>query len=86
MHDGSHARLRSVRLGYALPQSLLKKLRLSQANFYVSGDNLYTLYSKELISSDPEGPSVGMAQDFGGSIGSAIGVPRRYVFGLQLGF
>lgn len=86
MHDGSHARLRSVRLGYELPQSLLRKLRLAQANFYVSGDNLYTLYSKQLISSDPEGPSVGQAQDFGGSVGSAIGIPRRYVFGLQLGF
>lgn len=85
MHDGSHARLRSVRLGYGLPKSLLKKLNLSQANFYVSGDNLYTLYSKEIISADPEGPSVGHAQDFGGSVGSGIGIPRRYVFGLQVG-
>ncbi|WP_298709631.1 SusC/RagA family TonB-linked outer membrane protein [uncultured Chitinophaga sp.] len=86
IHNGSHARLRSVRLGYDLPQSLLKALRLSSAHFYVSGDNLYTLYSKELISADPEGPSVGQAQDFGGSVGSGIGIPRRYVFGLQLGF
>lgn len=86
IHDGSHARLRSVRFGYDLPQSLLKKIRLSQAHFYVSGDNLYTMYSKEIISADPEGPSVGNAQDFGGSIGSGIGIPRRYVFGLQLGF
>lgn len=86
MHSGSHARLRSVRLGYDLPKSFLKKLNLSQANFYVSGDNLYTLYSKEILSSDPEGPSVGQAQDFGGSVGSGIGIPRRYVFGLQVGF
>jgi len=86
MHDGSHARLRSVRLGYELPKSFLKKLNLSQANVYVSGDNLYTLYSRDIISSDPEGPSVGQAQDFGGSIGSGIGIPRRYVFGLQVGF
>lgn len=86
MHDGSHARLRSVRLGYELPKTFLKKLNLSQANFYVSGDNLYTLYSKDIIASDPEGPSVGHAQDFGGSVGSGIGIPRRYVFGLQVGF
>lgn len=86
MHDGSHARLRSVRLGYELPASLLKTLRLSQATFYVSGDNLYTLYSKDLVAAEPEGPSVGNAQDFGGSIGSGIGIPRRFVFGLQLGF
>ncbi|GEP96296.1 SusC/RagA family TonB-linked outer membrane protein [Chitinophaga cymbidii] len=86
MHDGSHARLRTVRLGYDLPKPWLRKLGISQANFYVSGDNLYTLYSREIISSDPEGPSVGQAQDFGGSIGSGIGIPRRYVFGLQVGF
>lgn len=86
LHDGSHARLRSVRLGYELPPSVLRKLRLSQATFYVSGDNLYTLYSKNIISSDPEGPSVGEAQDFGNSIGSGISIPRRFVFGLQLGF
>lgn len=86
IHDGGHARLRSVRLGYDLPQSVLKALRLSQFHFYVSGDNLYTLYSKNLVSSDPEGPSVGQAQDFGGSIGSGISIPRRFIFGLQLGF
>lgn len=86
MHDGSHARLRSVRLGYEFSKSFLKKLNLAQANIYVSGDNLYTLYSRDIISSDPEGPSVGQAQDFGGSIGSGIGIPRRYVFGLQVGF
>jgi len=86
MHDGSHARLRNVRVGYDLPKALLKKLNISRANFYISGDNLYTLYSKDIIATDPEGPSVGEAQNFGGSVGSSIGIPRRYVFGLQLGF
>ncbi len=86
IHDGSHARLRSVRLGYDLPQAVLKALRISQAHFYVSGDNLYTLYSKDLVSSDPEGPSVGQAQNFGGSIGSGIGIPAALYSGCNLGF
>lgn len=83
-HDGSHARLRSVRLGYEVPKQLLEKLSLTRMSIYVSGDNLYTLTSKELISSDPEGPSVGQAQDFGESVGGGIASPRRYMFGLQL--
>lgn len=86
MHDGSNARLRSVRLSYDLPATMLKRMNLSNCTFYVSGDNLYTLYSKNIVASDPEGPSVGQAQDFGNSTGSSIGVPRRYVFGLQVTF
>ncbi len=86
MHDGTHARLRSVRLSYDLPAPLLARLRLANCQVYVSGDNLYTWYSKNIISTDPEGPSVGQAQDFGGSVGSSVGAPRRYVFGLQVGF
>lgn len=86
MHDGSHIRLRSVRLSYDLPQPVLERLRITNCQVYVSGDNLYTLYSKDIVSADPEGPSVGEAQDFGGSIGSGLGIPRRYMFGVQIIF
>jgi hypothetical protein len=86
MHDGTNARLRSVRLSYDLPVSLMKAWKMSSCTFYVSGDNLYTLYSRKSITSDPEGPSVGDAQQFGESNGSTIGVPRRYVFGMQVNF
>ncbi|MHA4811808.1 SusC/RagA family TonB-linked outer membrane protein [Flavitalea flava] len=86
MHDGSHARLRSVRLSYELPSSLMKKWKASNCTVYVSGDNLYTIYSKNIVASDPEGPSVGQAQNFGTSNGSSIGIPRRFVFGAQMTF
>jgi hypothetical protein len=86
IHDASNARLRSVRLSYNLPVSWMKRAHLTGCTFYVNGDNLYTLYSKKIVTSDPEGPSVGTAQDFGGSVGSAIGAPRRYVFGMQVNF
>lgn len=86
MHDGSHARLRSVRLSYDLAPAILRHLGLSACQVYVSGDNLYTKYSKDIVASDPEGPSVGQAQNFGNSVGSGIGAPRRYVFGLQVNF
>ena len=86
IHDGTNARLRSVRLSYDLPSSLMKQWKMSNCTLYVSGDNLYTAYSRKSITSDPEGPSVGNAQQFGESNGSNIGVPRRYVFGLQVNF
>ncbi|MDI3320838.1 SusC/RagA family TonB-linked outer membrane protein [Pinibacter soli] len=85
MHDASNASLRSVRLSYDLPSSILTKLRLSTCSFYVSGDNLYTLYSKSIVAANPEGPSVGEAQGFGQSA-FGLGIPRRYMFGVQLTF
>ncbi len=85
VHDASHAALRNVRLSYDLPASLLKRLKSAACTFYFSADNLYTLYSKKIISSSPEGPSVGEAQDFGNG-GGTLAIPRRYVFGLQVTF
>ena len=86
IHSGTNARLRNVRLSYDLSARLNKQLNMASCTFYVSGDNLYTMYSKDIVASDPEGPSVGQMQDFGNSSGSNIGIPRRYVFGLQVTF
>ena len=86
IHDASNARLRSVRLSYSLPEALAKRAKLPGTTFYVAGDNLYTLFSQKIISTDPEGPSVGTAQTFGQSNGSGVGAPRRIVFGLQVNF
>jgi hypothetical protein len=86
MHDASNARLRTVRLSYDLSETAAKKARLAGCTFYVSGDNLVTIFSPNVISTDPEGPSVGQAQNFGNSVGGQIGAPRRLVVGLQLSF
>ncbi|WP_346320893.1 SusC/RagA family TonB-linked outer membrane protein [Chitinophaga sp. YIM B06452] len=85
MHDASNASLRNIRLSYDFPQTLLERLKLSGLTAYFSADNLYTLYSKYIIASSPEGPSVGQAQDFGNGAGT-LSIPRRYMFGLQVSF
>ncbi|SFD22693.1 TonB-linked outer membrane protein, SusC/RagA family [Chitinophaga sp. CF118] len=85
MYDASNASLRNVRLSYDLPQSLINRMKLSNFTVYASGDNLYTLYNKHIVTSGPEGPSVGEAQNFGNAAGP-LSIPRRYVFGLQLTF
>jgi|GEM_PF-43932 len=84
IHDASNARLRSARLSYTLPEKLMKRTGLPNSIFYVSGDNLFTLFSRKIFSTDPEGPSVGQAQTYGQSLGSQVGAPRRIVFGLQV--
>ncbi len=85
IHDASHVSLRNVRLAFDFPQRLINKLKLAGGSFYMSGDNLYTVYSKNIVALDAEGPSVGEAQDFGAS-SHGIGIPRKYLFGVQLTF
>ena len=52
--DGSYLRIKSVELGYTLPATLSKALRLSSLRLYASGVNLFTLDKIDEISVDPE--------------------------------
>lgn len=42
LQNASYLRLKNVQLGYSIPNRLLKKARIQQLRFYVSGDNLAT--------------------------------------------
>jgi hypothetical protein len=42
IEDGSFLRLKTVSLGYNLPQSLMKKWKIKSCRFYVSAQNLVT--------------------------------------------
>jgi len=80
--NNSFLRVRNIRLDYNIPLSRLSGI-LSRAVIYFSMDNVYTLTSKHFLGADPEAPYVG-----GGNtgIGEAVGMPRRYLGGLQLSF
>ncbi len=74
MRDGSFLRLKSVELGYTLPDRLLKHLQLKDMRLYVSGVNLLTFSGFKLW--DPE-----MA-------GNGLGYPIQKVYnvGIQFSF
>ncbi|MCH5236761.1 MAG: TonB-dependent receptor [Muribaculaceae bacterium] len=74
VENGSFAKLRTLQLGYNLPESALKALRLDNVRFYVSGNNICTIKSKSLTCSDPENP----VWDY--PLSTSI------TFGLQVGF
>lgn len=42
IEDGSYLRLKTIQLGYSLPQSILSKIGLSKFRLYVGGQNLLT--------------------------------------------
>lgn len=53
MLNAAYARLKNVQIGYSLPQSIIRKVGLSKARIYVSGQNLLTL-TKLDVGYDPE--------------------------------
>jgi TonB-linked SusC/RagA family outer membrane protein len=64
IQDGSFFRLRSVTLGYNLPQSLAENVKVRSARIYVRGTNLFTLtdftgYSPEVASGNTANRTTG---------------------------
>ncbi len=60
LRDGSFLRLKSVEIGYSLPQSLLQKTFIKSLRFYVAGNNLllfspFKLWDPETGSTDGSG-------------------------------
>ncbi|MCD0488977.1 TonB-dependent receptor [Pedobacter sp. MC2016-14] len=52
LRNGSYFRLKNLELGYNVPTSFLSKINVSNARFYVSGTNLFTITSLKDV--DPE--------------------------------
>lgn len=54
LRDGSYVRLKNVELGYTLPASMTKKVKIEQCRIFVNADNLITLHHISDIAIDPE--------------------------------
>ena len=55
IENGSYFALREVNLGYTLPTSSIKKLKITSMRFYLSAQNLYFHTAKGYRSLNPEG-------------------------------
>lgn len=54
LQDLAYLRLKNVTLGYSLPASILKRVKLSRFRVYVSGENLLTFTKLDTKYIDPE--------------------------------
>ena len=72
IEDGSFVRLKTLTLGYTVPQALLNKLKMQSFRIYLQGQNLFTLTSYK--GADPEG------------LGYPYALPRQFTVGFQFGF
>ncbi|UPL49052.1 SusC/RagA family TonB-linked outer membrane protein [Hymenobacter sublimis] len=77
IEDGSYMRIKTLTLGYSLPQSVMDRIAAKQVRVYASAQNLLTL--TKYSGYDPEV----------GSRGVDLGVypqPRVFLLGLNIGF
>lgn len=76
--DGDYIRLRTMRLGYAIPTTLTTRIGLSSASLSIEAQNIALLYSdSKLNGQDPE---------FFSSGGVSLPQPRTLTFSLNVGF
>ena len=88
IEDGSYVRLRSVSLGYTLPEDILNNIFIDRLRVYVSAKNLFTITDytglNPEVSSRTKSFSTGALQpgvDYG-----AYPVDKSVVFGVNLSF
>ncbi len=74
MRDGSFLRVKSLEIGYSLPQAILSRYKMSNLRIYFSGNNLFTFSNFKLW--DPE---------MGGN-GLAYPIQKVYNLGINLNF
>ncbi|NEW84090.1 MAG: TonB-dependent receptor [Mariniphaga sp.] len=80
IEDGSYLRMKTLRLGYTLPQSVLDKVKMKSMRVYLQATNLLTFTKYKGL--DPELDSSGM--NMGVDQGSWP-TPRQITIGLTLG-
>jgi hypothetical protein len=86
VEDGSFVRLKNLRLGYTLPQSILGKIKVQTIRLYVQVTNLFTITKYRGL--DPEYNSGGDNMNDGMNLGIDQGswpTPREISFGITIG-
>jgi TonB-linked SusC/RagA family outer membrane protein len=72
--DGSYLNIRSVTLSYSLPKSVLSKLKIDNAQVYVSGENFFMLSRRS---------GMNVQQNFGGTTSNVYSPAKSLVLGLS---
>lgn len=84
VYKGDFIKLRTLTIGYNLPKSMLEKVKISNARFYISGNNLLIL--TEYPGPDPEVSSNGNGTTNFGIDRNTVANQRTITIGINVGF
>ncbi|MGN6533075.1 MAG: TonB-dependent receptor [Ginsengibacter sp.] len=82
LENGSYVRLRNVQIGYTFSANTLRRVGITNANIYVSGQNLVTITKYKGLDPDVQGTGI-ITRGFDAGNWPAS---RIYSVGLQFGF
>jgi TonB-dependent starch-binding outer membrane protein SusC len=87
LEDGSYLRLKNVQLTYTVPTAIIEKVKLSSAQIYVQGQNMFTITKYtgldpdiNLRTSGNDNQDIHMGIDEG-----AYPVAKSFMVGVRLG-
>jgi TonB-linked SusC/RagA family outer membrane protein len=80
VEDGSFLRLKNLRLGYTVPQSVLNRIKMQSIQVYVQATNMLTMTKYRGLDPELDSSGMGMGIDQG-----AWPTPREITIGLTLG-
>lgn len=81
--NGDYIRLRDIRLSYDLPKVLIQKLKFSNMQVYLSGNNVFT--STKYRGWNPDGTSSNILTS-GFNNGNNYPIAKSYIFGLRISY
>ena len=85
--DGDYFRLRSLQLGYSLPETVIDKLGIQKLRMYFTGNNLFNATSYRRYNSEALDTRTAERQSLGrGYINSASPLTRFMAIGLDIKF
>jgi len=88
LEDGSYIRIKSIQLGYSLPDAMVNSLKMSSARIYISGQNIFTITN--YTGYDPEIGRGGIFSNtsiFNGGVDrTAYPQAKTWFAGIQLSF
>jgi TonB-linked SusC/RagA family outer membrane protein len=82
LFNAAYARLKNIAIGYSLPASVLAKLHLQRARFYINAQNLLTFSKQKII--DPEQSEFDNRVNINSGANSARSYPTPVYFGAGL--
>ncbi len=80
VEDGSFLRLKTLRLGYTVPNQLLQRVQIKNLSLYAQITNLFTITKYGGLDPELNSSGVSMGLDRG-----AWPTPRQVMFGINLG-
>jgi TonB-linked SusC/RagA family outer membrane protein len=81
IEDGSYFRMKTITLGYNVPQQIMKRISFTSARVYVTSQNLFTFTKYKGVDPEFTGGVI-----VGGIDWSTFPQPRTVTFGLNVGF